>query len=251
MKVILKILNACINMVVIFAMLLAGSYAAFALWDNNRVYSEAENIQENLLKLKPTIGNDNTEGQNASFDDLLAINPDVCAWLTLDNTDIDYPVVQGENNLTYINKNVYKDFALAGSIYLDSRNNRDFSDNYCLLYGHHMDNNLMFGDLDMYKDKSFFNENKTGTLILPDKSYKLVIIACLTVPASQEEVFDPTVWQDDIEQLIPYIQHNARNIDNTSVYNIHTENGRILAMSTCASDYTDARTVLITLMKPC
>ena len=68
----------------------------------------------------------------ASFEELLAINPDVCAWVSLDNTKVDYPVLQGANNMIYLNQDVYGDFALAGSIFLDSRNDRTFSDRYSL-----------------------------------------------------------------------------------------------------------------------
>ena len=68
----------------------------------------------------------------ASFEELLGINPDVCAWVTLDNTAIDYPVVQGEDNFTYVNTDVYGDFSLAGSIFLDVNCDKNFTDPYSL-----------------------------------------------------------------------------------------------------------------------
>ena len=54
------------------------------------------------------------EDNSLSFGQLRDINPDVCGWLTLDGTAIDYPVVQGESNFTYLNTDVYGGFALAG-----------------------------------------------------------------------------------------------------------------------------------------
>ena len=81
---------------------------------------------------------------------------------------------------------------------------RDFTDKYSLIYGHHMADHLMFGDLDLYKDEEFFNENKTGVLILPDRIYDLKIIGCLIVPANDKYIFDPRRWQtqntDDLLQ---------------------------------------------------
>lgn len=87
-----------------------------------QVYASVDDIQSQLLKYKPTPGEDN----GPTFEELRAINPDVCAWITLDGTKIDYPVLQGEDNLTYINKDVYGNFALAGSIFLDSNCDRSF-----------------------------------------------------------------------------------------------------------------------------
>ena len=96
----------------------------------------------------------------------------MCAWLTVDGTKIDYPVVQGETNLEYINQDIYGEFALSGSIFLDSRNDRKFIDSYSLLYGHHMDNGAMFGDVMNYKEKEYFESHKTGTLYLNEQLEK-------------------------------------------------------------------------------
>ena len=101
-RFILKAANSFLNLIVVMSLFLAASYAGYALWDNNQVYAAAENVQDSMIKLKPVV----TEEEGASFEELLAVNPDVCAWVTLDNTNIDFPILQGETNLTYINKDV-------------------------------------------------------------------------------------------------------------------------------------------------
>lgn len=152
-----------VSAVVVLFLVVAGAYSAYALWDNSQVYAAADNVQAELLQFKPKAGADN----GASFEELLGINPDVCAWVTLDNTAIDYPVVQGEDNFTYVNTDVYGDFSLAGSIFLDVNCDKNFTDPYSLLYGHHMEESKMFGDLDLYKDAEFFAENTTGERSCP------------------------------------------------------------------------------------
>lgn len=166
-KALLKSLNGLVSFVVVVAMAAAGLYAGYALWDNQQIYSAAEGVQNELLAFKPKDVSDDGGEAGPSFDELLAINPDVCAWITMDNTAIDHVVLQGETNLTYINTDAYKRFALAGSIFLDSRCDPTFADDYSLFYGHHMVNHGMFGDLDLYKDAKFFEENNTGTLMTP------------------------------------------------------------------------------------
>lgn len=247
---ILKAVNAALSAAVVLALLMTGTYAVYALWDNNQVYSEAKNVQEDMIKIKPEI-EESSEDNGESFAGLLAINPDVCAWLTIDNTNIDYPVLQGENNLSYINTDVYGNFALAGSIYLDSRNDGSYKDRYSLLYGHHMADGNMFGDLDKFKEEKFFEENKTGTLILPDRAYKLEIIACLIVGASDEYIFNPARWQADIEDLLDYTENTALYLDEKTLDEVRQkENSQIIALSTCSSEFTDARTIVLAAMNP-
>lgn len=248
---ILKAANSLLNFIIILCLCVSGIYAGYALWDNNQVYAAAENVQASLIKLKPVVA-ENSEEEGASFEELLAINEDVCAWATLDNTNIDFPILQGETNLTYINKDVYGNFALAGSIYLDSRNNHEFHDIVNLLYGHHMDDGEMFGDLDKYKDETFFRENKTGSLILPDRIYDLEIFACMLVGASDEVIFEPQEYKNDIKKLLEYTEQNAMYYDADKLAELKETNGeqQILLFSTCSTEFTDARTIVLTVMVP-
>lgn len=241
----LKAANSAITFLVMAALCLCGIYAGYALWDNNRVYSEAKDVQVEMQKLKPGAPD------GPSFAELLAINPDVCAWITIDNTKIDYPVLQGETNLTYINRDVYGNFALAGSIYLDSRNASDFSDPYSLVYGHHMEDGMMFGDLDLFKDKDFFDKNRTGALLTPQRAYDLEIFACLLVGASDDYLYDPDQWQADIDDLLNYTEETATYVRQETVEKLRaTEKPQVLALSTCASEFTEARTVVLAAMQP-
>lgn len=244
---ILKAANSFLNLIVILCMFTACFYAAYALWDNNRIYAAASDVQADMIKIKPVVAEDG----RASFSELLAINPDVCGWVTLNNTEIDHPVLQGSTNLTYVNRDVYGNFALAGSIFLDTRNNRDFSDAYSLLYGHHMENSGMFGDLDLYKDQAFFDENSTGMLILPDRTYKLEIFACLLIDAGDDAIFDPERWQTDIDGLLSYAKNNNLHLREETIEQLEQmDSPKILALSTCSAEFTDARTIILAVMEP-
>lgn len=164
---------------------------------------------------------------------------------------IDYPILQGEDNLSYINTDVYGSFALAGSIFLDSRCDNTFHDAYALVYGHHMDNGRMFGDLDKYKDGKFFGENSAGALILPDRSYKLEIFACMLVPAAEGMIFDTQMRQTDIGGLLDFAEAEAVHLRPDTVEAARgAESPQIIALSTCSSEYTDARTIVLAYMTP-
>ncbi|ERI68623.1 sortase, SrtB family [Clostridium sp. KLE 1755] len=247
-KILLKAVNFIVSFIVFFSLCTAGVYAAYALWDNSRIYAAAKDVQADMLKLKPQT-QDVENG--ASFEELLAVNPDVCAWVSLDNTKVDYPVLQGDTNLAYINKDVYGNFALAGSIFLDSRNDRTFADTYSLLYGHHMENSGMFGDLELYKKKAFFDDNTTGMLILPDRAYKLEILACLIIPVSDDFIFNTEQWQADIDGELAYIEENALYLHENTLEEVNRlKEPKLLALSTCSTEFTDARTIILAVMKP-
>lgn len=242
-KFFLKAGNALISFIIILALIIAGVYSIYALWDNHRIYAAAENVQADLLQLKP-------DGSRASFEKLRKINPDVCAWITLDETNIDYPVLQGKDNIEYLNTDVYGNFALAGSIFLDTRCDNTFHDRYSLIYGHHMDQSKMFGDLDLYKEKEFFDTNKTGKLIVPGGTYDLEIFACMTVASSDQMIFDPPRWQADIDGLINYSKQGALHFyDSTALNRESGKQPHVLALSTCSTEYSEARTVVLTVMK--
>ncbi|MDO4633374.1 MAG: class B sortase [Eubacteriales bacterium] len=244
----LDFLNGLLSLFVAVIVLTFGAYSVYALWDNNRIYTAVDDVQSALLKLKPSA---DAEESGASFEELLAINKDVCGWVTLDNTAIDYPILQGENILTYINTDVYGKFALAGSIFLDTDNDRTFHDAYSLIYGHHMDQHKMFGDLDLYKEKKFFDENTTGMLILPDRSYELEIFACLLIESSEDAIFGVEQWLTDIEGLLEFSEKEALHQHQETVDLLRKdEKPQVLALSTCATEFTDARTIVLARMVP-
>ena len=162
----------------------------------------------------------------------------MCAWVTLDGTGVDYPVVQGKDNLAYVNTDVYGDFSLSGTIFLDSRCASDFTDAYGLLYGHHMVSGQMFGDLEKYQDAVFLETHTGGTLLLPDRTCRLEVLGCLLIPASEERIFEPET--QDIAALLDWAQDTA-----LCWWADAPVPERVLAMSTCSSAYTDARTVVL------
>lgn len=245
-KYVIKTADSFLNLILVLALSVVGLYSVYCLWDNHQIIQAAENVQNDLLKYKPDADN-----PGPTFEELLALNPDVCAWVTLDNTNVDHPIVQGKDNMTYINTDVYGNFALAGSIFLDSRNDKNFEDAYSLVYGHHMADGKMFGDLDLYKEADFFEENTTGTLLLPDRAYSLDILACLEVDSRDKVIFEPEQCRSSASGVITYAEQKALHIHEELLDKIKgQENIQILSLSTCSSEYDDARTIVLAVMEP-
>ena len=81
---------------------------------------------------------------------LKAINEDIIGWIQIEGTEISYPIVKGIDNSYYLNHTVQKTYNIAGSIFLDYRNERDFSDSKNIIYGHNMKDGSMFHVLRNY-----------------------------------------------------------------------------------------------------
>lgn len=212
-------------------------YAGYALWDTWRIYDSAS-VDPSLLQYKPSL---ELEDDGAGFAELLALNPDVCAWLTVEGTNIDYPVVQGEDNVKYVNTDVYGKFSLSGSIFLDCRNAGDYTDPYSLLYGHHMEGDVMFGELKHFAESSYFAAHESALLYTPDEIFRVELFACLETDAYDMQVFSPGgVSQADVAALLERLKQEAcqyREIDLS-------QEDRILALSTCSDTSTNARTIV-------
>lgn len=239
-RVLNKILDYLVGLFIILVIL----YSSFALYSSYKLFRGAF-VSDKLLAMKPHV--DPVLGEKPNFDDLKAINTDVNAWLTVDNTNIDYPVLQGKTNLEYINKDVYGNFAFEGSLFLDTRNKRDFSDDYFLIYGHHMEHGAMFGDLQKFLDEKFFEENNVGHLVTEDGEYTIEFFTVLQADAYDEWVFNPT--RTDKETKNEFLEYIDTLAVNKREYEID-EDARIIGLSTCTSTQTNGRTILFGVLRP-
>lgn len=210
------------------------TYGGLMLWDMYRTEIKAF-ASYDLLKYRPNI----EEDEPPYLDELLEINPDTAAWLTIYNTHMDYPVMQGRTDMEYINKDVYGEYTVTGSIFMSSENSKDFSDPYTLVYGHHMTNGSMFGDIFKFKDKQFFDANDKGILIMENKAYDLKIMACMETDAYDIEVYN--VNKSELEPFVSYVRDKA-------MYFREVPYEQILLLSTCDNANTSGRTVLVCAM---
>lgn len=212
-------------------------YGGFGLWDAWNIYQKASG--EALSAYKPTPAED---GSNPSLEELQKLNPDVIAWLTVDGTGIDYPVVQGEDNYEYLSKDVSGEYSMAGALFLDYANSPDFSDFYSLIHGHNMSGGVMFGQLVDFRKKDFFDGHTTGTLLLRDETLSIEWFACVCTEAYDGQVFYPDHIQEEEqkEYLLTYIKSKAEHYRDLGV----TANDRLVALSTCASAVTADRVLL-------
>lgn len=229
--------NRILSIMAGILILLMLSYGMYSLWDTYKIYANSF-ADEELLKFRPT---DDGE-DNPTLKDLKKLNPDVKAWIQVPKTNIDYPVVQGQDDMEYINKNVYGEFELSGAIFLSCLNKDDFSDPYNLVYGHNMKNGGMFADVADFTNKEYFETHQKGKLYLTDATRKIRFFACMKVTAADAKIYHPDGYRkENLKDLLDYIQVNAVQYRDVNV----ADENSLIALSTCSEAETNGRVVLI------
>ena len=229
--------NIIVNNTVLVIIVLLIVFAGYALWDSKQLHLAAD--KSNYAVYKPTAGN---EGK--TFTELQDINPEVFAWLTVYGTNIDYPVTQGIDNVKYVNTNAEGQYSLSGAIFLDYNNSKDFDDFNSILYGHHMAKKVMFGEIGEFADKKMFDTHRYGNLYFNGKNHGLEFFAFLHVDAYDSSVFTANIWDSARETYLDNLLAKAIYSRDIGV----TINDRIILLSTCSSDSTNGRDILVAVL---
>ena len=213
-KVMTKILNGMIDGSLIALFVLFLLVGVYIVTDTFYIYSGAS--QRNTLVYKPG-EKDGNAGK------LRELSKDCIGWITVDGTGIDYPLMKGRSNSEYLNTDPFGEYALSGSIFLDCRNAKDLSDGYSVIYGHHMEGGALFGALDRYLRKDFFESHRTGRITLTDGTVReFTVFAVLFCNARDTEIFDPGTGKPSMD----YISAHAEILSEPG-------SGRIVSMTTC------------------
>lgn len=204
----------------------------YSVWDSQQIYAAGQSYQYEAYKP--------TKKSTISFEDLQKVNSDVFGWLTVYGTKIDYPLVQSKNNDTYLNTNAEGKYSMAGSIFVDYRNSKDFTDFNTIIYGHHMEKSAMFGDLEKFFEEDFFNDNKYGNIFFNGKDHGIEFFAFMQVDAFSS-IFSTPITGSNRESYLQSIYDNSmysRDID-VSI------DDHIVLLSTCTENETNGRHLLV------
>lgn len=236
--VLVKAVSSITNYVVLAVLLLCLVLGCYALLDSSLVYEETSTQEYAVYR---------PDADNAlTFEDLKAINDETIGWINVYGTNVNYPIVQGEDNDKYIDHTAKNTYSSAGAIFLDYRNKPDLTDFNSIIYGHHMAEHAMFGDLDQFQDRTFFDEHEYGSLYLDrrqgQKEYGMTFFAFVETEGNNSELFTPGLEGTEARQAyLDYIQDHAMYWRDVSV----TPEDQIVLLYTCTENLTNGRHVLV------
>lgn len=232
--------------VILIGIILYSGYMLYQEWEKAKITHEA------IAELDPYVPQVPKEGASPDpqtiekLRQLQAQNADVCGWIIVTDTNINYPLVQAEDNSYYLKRSPLKKYLSAGSIFLDCRNNNDFTDFETIIYGHYMNSGTMFANIQKFKNSSYFEEHRDGWIITLDAVYRLELYAYLNVPSSDKVYTVAYETIEDQQAQLDYIKQKAKLYREIGV----TAEDRIVALSTCSYEYDGARAVVIAKLVP-
>jgi len=232
-KIIVGGLDRVVDFITLLLILLILLFGFYSLWDSHSVYAAAD--AANFKVYKPSVDN------SMSFEELQKRNPDVFAWLNVYNTHIDYPVVHYSDDVKYLNTDALGNYNLAGAVFLDCDNNIHFTDFNSIIYGHHMDQKEMFGELTDFDEESFFDSHRYGSLWYDGEEHGLELFAYIPADAYDETLY--TVAVEEPEKQQKYLDNIYSKAKYSRVADV-TVNDRIVLLSTCSSYETNGRAIL-------
>lgn len=168
---------------------------------------------------------------SVDFDELLRINNDTRGWLYINNTNVNYPFVQGEDNSYYLTHSFDKKYNVAGWLYADYKSNFENFENNTVIYGHGRVDQVMFGSLRNVLENSWYTnkDNQIIKLSTPEKNTLWQIFSIYTIPS--ESYYLTHTFENDITY-----QKFLDTMLSRSIYNFGIKvnsSDKILTISTC------------------
>ncbi len=167
------------------------------------------------------------------FSKLKEVNDDIVGWIIMDGTQVNYPIVQGDNNSYYLNHSYDKSYNSYGSIFMDYSSNNDFSDLNTFLYGHYTGNGSMFGELKKYMNESFYLEHPFFYILTPQQNYKVEVFSVYTDEALSDSYNSNFGSLYDFKIYLEIIKNKRRYKTNT---NVNYALDRIITLYSCSHE---------------
>ena len=160
---------------------------------------------------------------------------DIIGYVYSPGTPISYPIAYDGNNEYYLHHDLYGNYSVYGTIFLDARVPSDFSGQNNVLYGHHMSDGTMFASISNYKQQWYYDAHPYYFLYTNKGTYRVDVFAGIVVPGTHE-VFSTSLTSDQLQSFI-----------NSSTFRSGrgVPTGQIMTLCTCSYEANNYRYVVL------
>lgn len=227
--------------------ILALAYIINHLEEGEEIKQESDLL--NTIEIEETQVTPQKTERMLQIEKLQEQNSDIVGWIEVEGTNINYPVLQGEDNSYYMNHNYKKEENTYGSIFLDKDYDWSIPSSNLLLYGHNLQNGELFHDILNYKDKSYYEEHPVIRFTTEKEDSEFEIISA----------FYSRVYYKSETNVFRY--YYFINADNEEEYNEFIENAKessiydtgktaeygdqLITLSTCSYHTEDGRFAVV------
>ena len=252
----LKKYKSAICIVAAVGLLAAAAFCGYHIYhhyaqvdEQTEAFSELAEIVDNALD-EEEIPEDTpvSEGEDilAKYRELYLQNEDMVGWISIAGTTINYPVMQTKNNPNfYLKHDFEKEYSDLGVPYIQENCDLATSDNL-IIYGHHITGQRMFGVLESYKDKSFYEEHKTIQFdtLTEQAEYEIIAVFKTVAYSSEGYRYYDFVDAENEDEFNAYVG-KCREL---ALYDtgVTAEYGdRLITLSTCEYSAQNGRLVVV------
>lgn len=233
-----------VSTVILVVALAVFCFSAYQLYGIFGGYFKGQKEYDKIRELAVDEGDGkNKDNFRVNFDELKAINPDTVGWLRFypEPAQINYPLVQTDNNDLYLSKTFSANENTVGAIFVNYINHPDFNDKNTIIYGHRMKDNSMFHELEKYQEKSFWEENQYFYIYTPDgREITYHIFSAGIVKDISETYRTEFNTQEEFDNFLKSIETAAAYDTGVKVYGTDF----VVTLSTCTKESDDNRMVV-------
>ena len=232
--------------ILLIGIMLISSYFIYKNMQEDKKQEEIFEELENIVTTNETNEEKEQQEDNVNLNKLYKINNDIVGWLKIENTNINYPVMQTKDRPDYyLRKNFYKEYSVFGTPYIDE--NCDIENgNNLIIYGHHINGNKMFGELENYKNEEYYNKHKFIKFYTLNEKAEYEIIS----------VFKTTVYNDNGFKYYQYYNlederefetfiNKCKELSLYDTQKIAKYGDKLLTLSTCDYSQNNGRLVVV------
>lgn len=207
------------------------------------------NNNENADDTSVDISVYNIPDKNIDFAKLKQQNTDIYAWITIPDTNIDYPILQSETELDYyLDHNIDGSTGYPGCIYSQFINSKDFSDFNTVLYGHNMNAGTMFANLHYYRDSEFFN-NHPYVYVYTENSVLVYQVFGAYTFSNVHLLMGFDLSDEEVRQTYIDNVRSLKGMDDNFNNDVKvTTESKLLSLSTCINDQKTKRYIVSSVL---
>lgn len=223
------IFNLIVYIILLFILVYSGIKIFKWYKDKTKGNEIAKQIKDTVM-----IENEDKEEYAINFNKLKEQNNETVAWIKVNNTNIEYPLVKAKNNDFYLNHSFDKSRNLAGWIFADYRNKFDGTDKNIVIYGHNMKDDSMFGSLKWVINDDWYNneDNKYITLITENETQVYEVFSVYQIEKEDYYIQTNFNTEKEFSEFIETIVKRSKKDFNVDV----NKEDNILTLSTCANN---------------
>ena len=233
-----------IVIILLIGIMLISSYFIFK---DKQEDKKQENTFEELVEIaedKEQNTNDDIKEDTINIEELYEINNDIVGWIKIDGTNINYPVMQTKDRPQfYLRKDFYKKYSQWGTPFLAENCDIQTSDNL-IIYGHHINNLKMFGELEKYRNKDFYKNHKNIKFYKKDNLTEYEIISVFRTTANSEFKYYEFVNANNEKEFETFVtkckELSFYNTENNAEYG-----DKFITLVTCDYSIKNGRLVVV------